>query len=156
MSSLRRRGTAAGRGWVISISADGRTARPMLRTEGAWAIAAAIALVAAAAWLANPGIGYLAGSLAATVVAGTIAYRGTWSVRRWALAAAATLVVFITMALATERTSWRIANDWDDYNRSAVSRASSVLQGELTRAIVDLQRRAARALDAPRGSADAF
>ena len=34
MSSLRRRGVAAGRGWVISISADGRAAHEALRTEG--------------------------------------------------------------------------------------------------------------------------
>ena len=156
MSSLRRRGVAAGRGWVISISADGRAAHEALRTEGAWAIAAAIALLAAAAWLANPGIGYLAGSLAATALVVIVALRGPWRVRRWPILTAASLIVFITMASATERTSWRIANEWAAYDSTAVARASSLLHGELTRGMEDLEARAARALDAPAEIEQAF
>ncbi len=85
-----------------------------------------------------------------------LAIRGAWTSRRWPLATTAALAVFITMALAAGRTSWRIANDWDAYSRGAVSRASTALQGELTRAAADLADRATRALDAPTGIAESF
>jgi signal transduction histidine kinase len=127
-----------------------------VRTEGAWALAAAIALVASAAWLANPRVGYLAVAIAATAVVAVLAARAAGPSRRWPILTTALLVVFITMALATARSTWRIEREWDAYNRDAVSRASAALQGELTRAMADLTDRATRALDAPPATDAAF
>jgi len=78
----------------------------VLRTEGAWAIIAAIALIASAAWLATPGIGYLAVAFAATVAVAAVAIRAPWASRRWPLATTATLAVFITMALVGVTSKW--------------------------------------------------
>jgi signal transduction histidine kinase len=119
-------------------------------------VAAAIALLAAATWLATPRIGYLVVATAATASIAVLAARGTWQGRRWRIATAASLVVFITLAVATERTAWRIERGWEAYNRDAVSRASGALDHALTSAAADLSRRAERALDAPSSAADAF
>ena len=131
-------------------------ARPVVGNEGRWAIATTVAVLAAAAWLASPRVGYLAGCLAATALSLILAFRATTHSRRWPMATGLTLLVFIAMAIAAQRTTWRIDNEWDAYNRDAVTRGTSALRRELDAAAADLADRAANALDAVSGGGDAF
>src|SRR5688500_5271409 len=142
MSSLRRRGNAAGRGWVISELADVRASRPVLGGEVQWAIATAVAILAAAAWLASPRVAYVVACLAATALALGITAASTARSRRWPAATGASLLVFIVLALAAQRTTWRIDNAWDGYSREAIARGARALERTLAAAADDLATRA--------------
>ncbi|GAC1647149.1 MAG: hypothetical protein NVS4B3_00750 [Gemmatimonadaceae bacterium] len=116
----------------------------------AWSGAAAVALVAGAAWLRDASVVYLVTTGAATT--GALVTVGR---RRWRLATVAGLVAFVLSGALTARDDGRVRRSWPGV-RDEIERGSiAALQQELEKQGGDLQRVAARALDVPAGP-DAF
>jgi signal transduction histidine kinase len=122
----------------------------------AWAFATAVVLVAGAAWLASPRVGYLAAALGATTVAIVAVIRSRQGPRQWPLVTSALLLLFTALGLAADRAIARVADGWESYNRDAITRGSAALDSELTSAGRELAERARQALDAPRDADSAF
>src|SRR5687767_1682272 len=94
-----------------------RATRAVAGSNGVWAVAGATAVLAAASWLASPRVGYLAVCFAATAAAIVVALQNVSSSRRWPVATGLVLLTFLAMALAAQRTIWRIDNEWEAYDR---------------------------------------
>ena len=133
-----------------------RTTRPAVGGEGIWAIATATAVLAAATWLASPRVGYLVVCLTATALALASTLRSTARSRRWPLATAFVLLVFLAMALAAQRTTARIDGAWAEYNREITARGAEAIRAALVSATDDLADRARRGLDAVTDPSAAF
>ena len=129
-----------------------RVPRQPPRVDRWWAAVAAIALLAAAAWLHTPRIAYLAALATATALSVIIAYRDRARPRRWPLAGSGVLVAFAAVAVVAEWRVMRIDRRAGEFGAEIVSRASRALEAELGAAVVDLQRRAQRAVEAPLGA----
>jgi signal transduction histidine kinase len=130
-----------------------RVPRQPPRADRWWAAGAAIALVAAAAWLHTPRIAYLAGLAAATALSVVVAYRDRSHPRRWLLVASAVLLALAVVAALAEWRVARIDRQGTDFAAAITSRAGRALDAELTSAADRLRSRAERALDAPPGEA---
>ena len=127
-------------------AAPGSDARATL----AWAVAATVGVLAAALWLREPGVPYLAACAAATAVGLVLARRHPVRARRlWATPCVAMLAVFVVVVAPTEWTLSRIDADWPAYSASVQRRGSALLASSLERVASDLTTRAERALDAP-------
>ncbi len=121
-----------------------------------WTVAAGAALIAAAWWLRDPGVRYLAAAAAATGVAAALSVRLARGAREWGLGFAATGVLFVVMAFSSQRTLTRISEEWPAYRASRLADGSAALSAELARTAATLRATAARALDAPEDVASAF
>ena len=121
-----------------------------------WAIASATAVLAAAAWLASPRVGYLAVSFAATAAALVVALRDGTRSRRWPVTTGLVLLAFLAMALAAQRTTSRIDHAWDEYNREVTTRGAAAMRSALAAAAADLADRARGGLDAAGDPATVF
>ena len=113
-----------------------RTTRLLRGSDGVWAIASAAATLAAALWLASPRVGYLAVCFAATAVAILVALRNIARSRRWPVAAGLVLLVFLAMALAAQRTIWRVDDAWEAYSGDVTARGAIAIRSQLIAAAV--------------------
>ena len=170
VSSLRRRGTAAGRVVVVTeteaLQGAHQTRSPRRRPRAAgrasrlaWLASAAIAMVAAALWLRAPAIPYLVLAAAATValaIVAALAWRRTRWISAWETVLAVAAALFCVVAARAERTAWRVEHDWPRFSARITDGGARLLQQELARTGASLQASAARALDAPASAAGAF
>jgi hypothetical protein len=109
-----------------------------------WSAAAAIAVLAASAWVRSPSVLYLALGLLATVAAALLAGRRRRAGWIWATVAA--LVLANLFALPRQIDLYRVANSWPSWELDASRRADGALRRELDRAIVEAQTAADAAL----------
>jgi len=119
-------------------------------------VAAALAVLASAWWLRDPGVRYLAAAAAATGLTAALSVRLAPAVRRWAFGFTALAVVFVVLAAGTQRSLTRIAADWTAYRASRLARGGAALTVELEATATVLRRAAERALDAPGEERPAF
>ncbi|HUF25431.1 MAG TPA: ATP-binding protein [Gemmatimonadaceae bacterium] len=126
------------------------------RPDCSWAVAAALAIVAAAAWLRVPGVRYLAICAGATGVAVAALVWLTPSRRRWALPCVAALGLFIALAAVAQRQIWRVDRAWLEVSERSVRAGTDVFAEEVARIIAALRQTAAAALDAPLDAEGAF
>ncbi|HKG95256.1 MAG TPA: hypothetical protein VKA84_25280, partial [Gemmatimonadaceae bacterium] len=113
-----------------------------------WALAAAVATLAAAAWLRQPAVPALVGCALATIAAGAItrprADRG-----RWRAGFVASLALFCALAVVSQRAIQRVESDWDAYAAGLRGRALSAMRAQLTVVAEELRAASVRALRAP-------
>src|SRR5256885_14844486 len=147
------------RGTVISDQNEVSVTQAAPRTEGTirlWTLVAGVALVAGGLWLRTPSVGYLAFTVAATVATLGIVVLWGRGARRWAVASAAALGAFAVVATSSQRDLTRIDKDWPAYRALVVERGRAEFQREIAQALVSLQAKATRALDAPSDAEQAF
>ena len=126
------------------------------RLAWAWAVAAAIAILSASAWLDEPGIRYLAACTGATALAVISLAWLPRSRRPWAVPAIIALAVFITLAWLAQRELWRVDRRWESVSDRALEVGVRRLVAEVEAHIASLGAAAERALDAPSEPEGAF
>ena len=148
------------RGTVISDKNEVNvTPRAGPRTElsiRVWTLVAGVALLAGAYWLNTPRVGYLAFTVAATVATLGIALLWGQGARRWAFASAVALGAFAVVATSSQRDLTRIDTNWPAYRAIVIERGRAEFRSEIAQSLVELQKKARLALDAPANAADAF
>src|SRR5262249_20371474 len=135
----------------------GMDSRGRTRTFAAlWTTAAGAAVVSAAWWLRDPDERYLAAAAVATVLAVALSLALPRAMRAFAWATTAAAVLFLALALDSQRSLTQIAEDWPRYRATRLTRGGAALSTALARSAADLQSAAERALDAPADPARAF
>ena len=125
-------------------------------TTRIWTVVAGVTLVAGAWWLRTPSVGYLAFAIAATVVTAGVAMFEPRGARGWAVASAAALVAFAVVATMSQRDLTRIDGHWPQYRALVAERGARDFRAAIASSLDALQRKAARALDAPATTSEAF
>ncbi len=126
------------------------------RLVWAWAVAAALAILAGAAWLNAPGIRYLAACTGATTMA---AVSLSWLARvrrRWAMPCVVALGLLIAVAATAQWRLWRIDRQWAKVSTGALATGARAFAAELDATADALQSAAEAALDAPPTATEAF
>jgi len=121
-----------------------------------WTTAAAAAVVSAAWWLRDPVERYLVAAVIATVLAAGLSAALPRAMRAFAWATTAAAVLFLALALDSQRTLTRISADWPGYRATRLARGGAALSTALARTAAQVQSEAERALDAPEDPARAF
>jgi signal transduction histidine kinase len=140
----------------MSLVVRGSARRHVGLRRVAWSVAIALAMIACAAWLAEPAVRYLAlGGIATAAALGLLFGLGRED-RGWAGAACLVTVAFWLTAGAAQRDLHRLSDDWTGYRASLAARAAAAVRAELDTTVAGLQAAAARALEAPADRAAAF
>ena len=130
-----------------------RVGRPPARLDRGWAIAAAVALLGAAAWLDTLRVAYLLAAGAATALAAWTALRDRSHPRAWPSVATGLLITFVALATLAE---WRVARldrESVSFGDAVVAEGGRAIDEALDAAAEDLAQRAQHALAAPVGPA---
>ena len=153
-------GACRGREAVISnqneVSVTPRAAHGTGVTTRLWTLVAGVTLVAGGWWLRTPSVGYLAFTIAATVASLVLALLQRRGARGWAVASAVVLAAFAVLASTSQRDLTRIDSSWPAYRALIVERGGIEFRREIARSLIELQSKAARALDAPADAQKAF
>ena len=121
-----------------------------------WTASAGAAVVSAAWWLRDPDERYLVAAVVATVLTAALALLVPRAMRAPAWATAAASVLFVALAVDSQRSLTRIAEDWPGYRATRLARGGAALSEAFERTAQDARDDAARALDAPADPARAF
>ena len=110
-------------------------------------------MLAAAAWLREPSVPYLAAAVVATVAVAALAIRAGGPGRRWRVATALVAALFCAVVAPAQSTLSRVATDWESHEQRLLDAAAADLRAALDAAVRDSRAAAALALRAPDGPA---